>query len=163
LSREGLLATRARGPGARTPGLSTTSLSIPPRGRKGAVINNKLIQRFAALYAGLTLIVGLAGFAAYKAYTIPSVPQPKTVVHKQDLGNSNVVEIAEQTVESQATQAGVVVRKMTAADVHTTPTGATVDLVVDAVDPISGQAQRLKLRVTLTKGLYSVSNVVRTG
>lgn len=121
-------------------------------------LNNHLVARFAAIYAGLALFVVFAGAAAYKAYTLPIVKSQATIVRKADLGELSVVRIAEQAVEQQASGSGILVKSEKPISVKRIRTGAIVTIEAQLVDP-AGKAHKARLQVDLAKSLYSVSNV----
>jgi len=114
--------------------------------------------QFAVVYTLLALVVPLAGILAYKELTTPVVKSPKTVVHKQDLGITAAAVIAEKGVQTQADQAGLLVKSQTVVKVSENQDGATVTLKVVVVDPLGNQ-RTLKLNVHEQKSLYSVSGI----
>src|SRR5438045_2395507 len=115
----------------------------------------KHVKHFGFVYGCLSFILGVALFTLVTTLKTESNAATKTQVQqvKSSLGSSNVVQIAEKEVQTQAGAAGLLVSKQRVVSEKQDSGSATVVLAVTLVDTATGATQHLKLRVQLSKSL----------
>ena len=123
-------------------------------------MNNALVTRFAAVYAGLGLFLLLAGFSAYMSYTIKTVKSPATVVHISDLGITEEGKAAMVGLAQSAQSQGVVVISQKVTKITQDPKEPNTKYVYVSMKTNQGP---IKVKVTMNKGIWTFGAAERVG
>jgi hypothetical protein len=116
--------------------------------------------KFAVIYGILAFVVLLSSVGAVVAFNTQHNAATKTEV-RNALGNRDVVLIAKKNIQDEGAKYGLLVSKQTVISVKQDAKSATVILAVTFVDTATGTASHYRLKVQLTKSLWSVQDVTK--
>ena len=119
----------------------------------------KTIRGFAVVYAILFVVLIGSGLGAWAAYNVRAV-QAQVAKVKSDIGNTDVVKAAEANIQSSATTNGITISSQTITKIVPDPTDPNVVYVYDTVRTV--EAGTIKLKLTVSKGVWQVTGAVQT-
>jgi hypothetical protein len=118
--------------------------------------------RFILIYLGLGLALLASVFAIGLSLYLPAATH---VVHKSDLqnalGETDYVKLAESEIQREANGYGLTVQSQRVVSASSDGNEANVVIALTFLDPYQ-QKHNIKLRVKLTKSVYSVKSVAQT-